>query len=81
MTTSELNIDILRSLGVIAEDEGLLSRAAKYLRRLAQSHEAEDPTLMTKEEFVARVKAAREEGGAMRFDSVEEMHNWLLNEL
>ncbi|MBR1940301.1 MAG: hypothetical protein IJ845_03085 [Bacteroidaceae bacterium] len=77
MTTSELNIDILRSLGVIAEDEGLLSRAAKYLRRLAQSHEAEDPTLMTKEEFVARVKAAKEEGDAMRFDSVEELDKYI----
>lgn len=36
MTALQLNTDILRSLGVIAEDEAMLARAAKYLRRLAK---------------------------------------------
>lgn len=36
MTALQLNADILRSLGVIAEDEAMLARVAKYLRRLAK---------------------------------------------
>lgn len=46
-------------MGVIAEDETLLARAAKYLKKLAAQRE--DPTLMTKEEFFRRVDEAREE--------------------
>ena len=61
MTTlqiSNLNADILRNLGTIAEDEGKLKRAAKYLRRLAKEM-TDDPTLMTKEEFFRRVDEAK----------------------
>ncbi len=36
MNTVQLEADILRSLGTIAEDEAMLTRAAKYLRRLAK---------------------------------------------
>ena len=61
MTTvqmSALNADILRNLGAIAEDEGKLKRAARYLRRLANEM-TDDPTLMTKEEFFRRVDEAK----------------------
>lgn len=36
MNTVQLEADILRSLGTIAEDEAMLTRVAKYLRRLAK---------------------------------------------
>ena len=36
MNTVQLEADILRSLGTIAEDEAMLARVAKYLRRLAK---------------------------------------------
>ena len=49
MTAIQLNAEIYRALGTIAEDESLLARAAKYLKKLAAKKE--DPTLMTKEEF------------------------------
>ena len=60
MTTIQLNAEILRNLGAIAEDEGMLKRVAKYLRKLVTEKEA-DQTLLTKKEFFARVDEAREQ--------------------
>ena len=77
--TGALNAEILRNLGTLAEDETMLNRVAKYLRRLVKESEA-DSTLMTKEEFFARVDEAREEirqGKGKRFSNPEEMNAWL----
>ena len=60
MPAIQLNAEILRNLGALAEDEGMLKRVAKYLRKLVAEKEA-DPTLMSKEEFFARVDEAREQ--------------------
>lgn len=60
MTAVQLNAEILRNLGAIAEDESMLKRVAKYLRKLVSEKEA-DHTLFTKEEFFARVDEAREQ--------------------
>ena len=43
-----MNAEILRNMSIIAEDERLMARAAKYLRKLVS--EKEDATLFTKEE-------------------------------
>ena len=70
MTAIQMYAQLLRNMSIIAEDENLLKRAAKYLRKLVA--EKEDPTLMTKEEFFARVDEAREEirqGKGKRFIS------------
>lgn len=45
-------------MSIIAEDENLLKRAAKYLRKLV-AEKRTDPTLMTKEEFFARIDEAK----------------------
>lgn len=58
MTKLQMNAEILRNMSIIAEDEQLLKRAAKYLRKLAA--EKEDPTCFTKEEFFARIDKAKE---------------------
>lgn len=58
MTAMQLNAEIYRTMGVIAEDEGLLKQALKYLKKLAAKKE--DETLMTKEQFFARVDNARQ---------------------
>lgn len=58
MTALQMNAEILRNMSIIAEDEHLLRRAAKYLRKLAA--EKEDPTRFTKEEFFARIDKAKE---------------------
>ena len=34
MTAVQLNAEILRNLGALAEDESMLKRVAKYLRKL-----------------------------------------------
>ena len=60
MTAIQLNAEILRNLGALAEDESMLNRVAKYLRKLISEKEA-DPTLFTKEEFFGRVDEAREQ--------------------
>ena len=69
---------MLRNMSIIAEDENLLKRAVKYLRKLVA--EKEDPTLMTKEEFFARLdKAEKEiaEGKGVTFTNKEDMNAWL----
>jgi len=58
MTAIQLNAEMLRNMSIIAEDENLLKRAAKYLRKLV-AEKRTDPTLMTKEEFFARIDEAK----------------------
>ena len=57
MTALQLNAEIYRNLGIIAEDEFMLERVAKYLRRLAKQV-TDDPTCMTKEEYFAMLDRA-----------------------
>ncbi len=79
MTALQLNADIYRNLGIIAEDETMLDKVAKYVRRLAKQM-TEDPTYMSKEEFFARVDEAREEirqGKCISFTDKAEMNAWL----
>ena len=74
MTAVQMNAEILRNMSIIAEDERLMNRVAKYLRKLVA--EKEDPTLLTKEEFLARIDKAKE-GPAMKFTSVEELDKYI----
>ena len=60
MTTAELNAEVLRNLSIVAEDENLLKRVAKYLPRIV-AEKQKDPTLMTEEEFFSRVEEAEEQ--------------------
>jgi hypothetical protein len=55
--TTAINAEFFQNLGVIAQDEGLMKRVANYVKRLAAKKE--DPTLMTKEEFFAKVDKAK----------------------
>lgn len=60
MNALQLDADILRNLGIIAENESMLNKVSKYLRRVVKEM-AKDPTLMTKEEFFAHVKKAEQQ--------------------
>ena len=78
MTTIQLNAEILRNLGTLAEDEGMLKRVAKYLRKLVA--EKEDSTLISKEEFFASLDRGEEEyrqGKTHRINSKEELNHFL----
>ena len=54
---SSLSADILRNLGIIAQDETLLKRVAKYLHRVASERVQRDGAL-SREEFLRRIEEA-----------------------
>ena len=64
-----------RDMGTIAEDEGMMRRVAKYLRRVVKEMTA-DPTLMTKDEFFAKLERAEKQPGKS-FASVEELDQYI----
>ena len=74
MTAAQLNAEILRILGTLVEDEGMLKRVAKYLRKLVA--EKEDSTLMTKEDFFAKIERAEKQPGKS-FASVDELDKYI----
>ena len=62
MTALELNAEFFKVMSTIANDESLMSKALKYIKKLASSKpKADDPTLMTKEEFLAKLEKGEEE--------------------
>ena len=74
-----MNAELLRNMSIIAEDEDLLKRAARYLRKLVAETQADD-TELSKEEFFARVDEAREQvrqGKVHSIESKEELKNFL----
>lgn len=54
MTALQLNADIYKNLAILSEDESMLDKAAKYVRRLVKKM-TDDPTCMSKEEFFAMI--------------------------
>lgn len=79
MTALQLNADIYQNLAILSQDESMLEKAAKYIRKLAKQL-TDDPTCMTKEEFFARVdEAEREikEGKGITFTNKADMVAWL----
>ncbi len=79
MTALQLNADIYKNLAILSQDESMLEKAAKSLRRLVNKM-TEDPTCMTKEDFFARVdEAEREikEGKGITFTNKADMVAWL----
>ena len=46
MTTSQLFVEVLRNLSILAENEEMFERAAKYLRKLVEEQQQQaDPTV------------------------------------
>ena len=60
MTAVQMNAELLRNLGIIAEDETMLEKVVKYVRKLAKQI-TDDPTRMSKEEFFARIDEAEKQ--------------------
>ena len=75
MTALQLNADIYRNLGIIAEDESMLDRVAKYLRRVVKQM-TDDPTCMTKEEYFAMLDRAAQ-GPSRSFTTIEELDRFI----
>lgn len=60
MSTAKLNAEIFQNLSILVESEDMMSRVAKYLRKLVKEKNA-DPTLMSKEEFFEKLDKAEED--------------------
>ena len=78
MTALQLNAELYRAMGKIADDETLMKKVLKYVKRLATK--IEDPTLMTKEEFFKRIDESRaqyERGEYTRINSEAELKAFL----
>ena len=54
-----MNAQIWRDMGIIADDEGMMRRVAKYIRKVAKEM-TEDKTSMSKEEFYAMLDKREE---------------------
>ena len=73
MTTLQLNAEILRNLGALAES--MLKRVAKYLRKLV-AEKKDDPTFMPEEDFFQMIDEAKK-GPSKRFESVEDLDKYI----
>lgn len=77
-TVAVYDAQFMHNLGVIAQSEDLAKRLVKYVNRLAKP--AADPTLMTREEFMANVEEAElqiERGEGKSFSDLNTMNSWL----
>ena len=73
-----MNTELWQSIGAIADNESLMRRLTRYAKRLVK--EKNDPTLMTKEEFFARIDESKKEyekGQYTSFNNLEDMNAWL----
>ena len=69
-----MNTELWQSIGAIADSEPLMKRLTKYVKKLVK--EKEDSTLMTKEEFFAKLERAEKQPGKS-FASVEELDQYI----
>ena len=53
------NVKLWQDIGAIADNESLMKRLAKYVAKLVK--EKEDNTLMTKEEYFAKIERAEQQ--------------------
>ncbi len=77
MTAAQLNAmntELWQSIGTIADSEPLMKRLTRYAKKLVK--EKQDPTLMSKEEFFAKIERAEKQQGKS-FASVEELDKYI----
>ena len=63
MTALELNAELFRELSIIAEDEGLMKKAVKYLKKLTAQKQAMDETeyIMSSPEMVEIIRQGQKD--------------------
>lgn len=82
MTTIELTAELFRQLSIIAEDETLMRKAVKALRKLAQQkEEKQEDKYISKEEILAGIDAGLKDWKAGKTRPAEELLKELRNEL
>lgn len=81
MTATQLNAmntELWQSIGAIADDEPLMKRLTKYAKKLVK--EKNNPALMTKEEYFAKLERAEkqiEQGEYTTFESAEALDEYI----
>ena len=82
MSSMELNAELFRQLSIIAEDETLMRKAVKAIRKLAQKKEEENGTeYISKEEILAGIDAGLKDVKAGRTTLDREFSKELRDEL
>ena len=63
MTALQLNAELFRELSIIAEDENLMKKAVKYLKKLSAKKQAMDETeyIMSSPEMVRILRQGEED--------------------
>ena len=78
MKAGELTAELLRELSVIEEDEALMKKALNYIKKLTAKKT--NPTLMSKEELLAKLERGEEEyrqGKCVRLQEGESLSDML----
>lgn len=78
MTPEQINkvhIELWQGIAAIADDEQLMVKLTKYVKKLVKEKEPA-PSLFTKEEFFQRIDEAKK-GSSMTFASVEELDDYI----
>ena len=72
MTALQLNAELFRELSIIAEDEGLMKKAVKYLKKLTAQKQAMDETeyIMSSPEMVKILREGDEEIAKGNFEPI-----------
>ena len=70
-----MNTQLLQGIGAIADSEPLMRRLAKYVNKLVKERE-NDHTLMSKEEFFAKIERAEQQPGKS-FADVNELDRYI----
>ncbi len=72
MTALELNAELFRELSIIAEDEGLMKKAVKYLKKLTAQKQTMDETeyIMSSPEMVKILREGDEEIAKGNFEPI-----------
>jgi len=68
-TAVAFDAQMMHNLALVAENESMTKKLAKYLKKLVLPKT--DPTLMTKDEFFARVDEAREQRMRGEYATIE----------
>ena len=76
MTALQLNADIYQNLAILSQDESMLEKAAKYVRKLAKQL-TDDPTCMSKEEYFAMLDRSEQGPTVYTSKSVEELDKYI----
>jgi hypothetical protein len=78
MTAMELNAELFRELSIIADDEGLMKKAVKYLKKLSAKKQTMDETeyIMSSPKMVDILREGEKEIAEGNFETIANDDLW-----